>query len=475
MLLKGFQRAGGKELALYLLHNPENEIAELHSLRNFAATGLVGALMEIEAAAKATRCPKPLFSMSFNPPVGASVSVEAFEKAFEKVERKLGLETHPRAVVFHEKEGDGGYRRHAHVVYGRIYDDNGKLRAIDLKLFKYRLQELSREIYHELGIEAPGGYRDKAERSPLNYTHDVWMQAKRIRDDPRDLRKIISDALLASGNRAAFERALAPHALYLARGNRRPYVIVHGPSCEILTLSRYSGFKPKQIAERIGPADDLQPVEMVQEEIRSRNPEAVKRRLDEAGARHAERMKAHGARLKATLVRHRQERAILFARQHEQWKAGERSRAERLRGKGITGLWDRVTGRGKIAAANAAERAEQKALHLGQKQGLIDRQVEERQALTHEAGALRAREKTERRQLRAEIATLLAPPAPERLRDAFDRAAQQEGGRENPDPGAAAPQMGDPGYAEWREAQREITRDRRSRGENGRDRGREPD
>jgi hypothetical protein len=56
-----------------------------------------------------------LFSLSLNPPSSASVPVEDFEKAISRIERKLGFEGQPRAMLFHEKEG----RRHAHVVTTR--------------------------------------------------------------------------------------------------------------------------------------------------------------------------------------------------------------------------------------------------------------------------------------------------------------------------------------------------------------------
>jgi hypothetical protein len=40
----------------------------------------------------------------------------AFEAAIDMAEQRLGLDGHPRAIVFHEKEG----RRHAHAVWSRI-------------------------------------------------------------------------------------------------------------------------------------------------------------------------------------------------------------------------------------------------------------------------------------------------------------------------------------------------------------------
>jgi hypothetical protein len=64
---------------------------------------------------------KPRRKLGLGAFVRAVVSSEAaseldFELAADEVERVLGLEGQPRAIVFHEKEG----RRHAHVVWSRI-------------------------------------------------------------------------------------------------------------------------------------------------------------------------------------------------------------------------------------------------------------------------------------------------------------------------------------------------------------------
>src|SRR5690606_18799099 len=108
MILKAKERGGGAQLARYLLSMRDNDHVELHEVRGFVSDDLLGAFCEADAIAAGTRCTKHLFSISLNPPQDAAVTVEEFANAADAVERKLGLEGQPRAIVFHEKDG----RRH---------------------------------------------------------------------------------------------------------------------------------------------------------------------------------------------------------------------------------------------------------------------------------------------------------------------------------------------------------------------------
>ena len=115
MILVGNQRGGARDLAQHLLKE-ENDHVELHELRGFSSETLHGALNEAHAVSQGTRCKQFLFSLSLNPPKNERVSTDAFERAINQAEARLGLNGQPRAVVFHEKEG----RRHAHAVWSRI-------------------------------------------------------------------------------------------------------------------------------------------------------------------------------------------------------------------------------------------------------------------------------------------------------------------------------------------------------------------
>ena len=132
------------------------------------AENLSGALREAYALAQGTRCRQFLFSLSLNPPPNEIVPVRDFEKAIDAIERKLGLEGQPRAVVFHEKDG----RRHAHCVWSRI--EPQAMKAIDLPHYKLKLRDMSRELYLEHGWRMPRGLMDSRERDPRNFTREQW-------------------------------------------------------------------------------------------------------------------------------------------------------------------------------------------------------------------------------------------------------------------------------------------------------------
>jgi hypothetical protein len=131
VILKAKERGNAPQLARYLMAMQDNEHVELHEVRGFVSDDLADAFHEADAIAKGTRCKNYLFSISLNPPGGANVSTAAFEHAIEDIERKVGLEDQPRAVIFHEKDG----RRHAHIVWSRI--DHERMRAIMLLILQH--------------------------------------------------------------------------------------------------------------------------------------------------------------------------------------------------------------------------------------------------------------------------------------------------------------------------------------------------
>jgi hypothetical protein len=231
VIIKGNQRGGGQALAAHLMNARDNDHVELHEVRGFLSNDLAGAFREVEAAAAGTKCQQPFFSVSLNPPKGYNPTIEEFELAADLIEDKIpALKGQPRTMQFHEKDG----RRHCHVVWSRI---NERGRAVQLSHSREKLKDVSRAMYAAMGIEAPAGIRDRAKADPLNYDIGVWQQAKRMGEDPRDLKQIVQDAWAASDDRASFERALEFSALYLARGDKRGFVIVD-PTGEALSLTR---------------------------------------------------------------------------------------------------------------------------------------------------------------------------------------------------------------------------------------------
>ena len=245
MILKGNQRGGGRQLALHLLNTADNEHVRVHELRGFVADDLQSAFHEAYAVSRGTRAKQFLFSLSLNPPPQEKVPADAFEKAIDTVEARLGLGNQPRAIVFHEKDG----RRHAHVVWSRI--DAGQMKAINLPFYKLKLREVSKELYFEHGWQMPRGLADSRERDPANYTYAEWQQAKRGGHDPKALKMMFKECWATSDSGKAFAQALKSRGYYLARGDRRGHVAVDFRG-EVYAISQYVGARTKEVKERLG-------------------------------------------------------------------------------------------------------------------------------------------------------------------------------------------------------------------------------
>lgn len=441
MIAKGSQRGGSGQLARHLMNDRDNDHVELHEIRGLDSRNLLAAFREIEAAAQATRCKQPFFHVSFSPPADAAVNYDQFEMAFAAVEDKYPqLAELPRAVVFHEKDG----RRHAHVVWSRIDTEQG--RALNLSHFKLKLRDVSRSMYQALDLPLPKGLADSKERSKTNFDRREWQQAKRLEEDPRDLKKIVMESLARSDNRTALEHALAQHALFLARGDRRGYVLVHH-SGDILSLSRVSGLKSKELAARIGDPATLPTASQVQDSMRERAAEAIRKRLAEAKARQRVQLKPLQEQLLEMRMRHRAARAALERAQEARWQREELARANRLR-KGIMGLWDRLSGRrGKVSEANAREAAAGRTRDRDEKQTLIDIHLAERRLMKQDITNIRRAQEGERRQLRAELGAILSPAVAESrtsLRDTFREKAEPENTEKTPPGEGRARKRGGP-------------------------------
>jgi hypothetical protein len=388
MILKGSQRGGGRDLAVHLMRADENEHVSLNELRGFAASDLKGAFKEAEAVSRGTKCRQYLFSLSLNPPESARVSVKQFESAIDRVERQLGLEGQPRAVVFHEKEG----RRHAHCVWSRI--DAETMTARQMSFFKRKLLAVSRNLYLEHGWEMPRGIANAVERNPTNFSLAEWQHAKRQGVDPRALKQSAQECWALGGDAKALSSALEQRGLWLAKGDKRTFVILDHDG-EVHALPRALNLKTKEVRARLGEGDGFRNVEETRKLIGERLSPAMRRHVQEARAAFGKRSAALFEKKLAMSQRHREERAALDENQKQEWLAETRTRAGRLP-KGMRGLWHRLTGQyGQVRAANEAEARASRERQAIERQSLINAQLEERAPLQAAFKELR-REQAER-------------------------------------------------------------------------------
>lgn len=383
MILTGSQRGGARQLAAHLLSS-ENDHVTVHQVRGFASNDLTEAFVEAHAISKATKCRQFLFSLSLSPPPDAAVPTTAFEEAVKQIEQKLDLVGHPRAIVFHEKNG----RRHAHVVWSRI--DPKTMTAKHMSFYKMKLREVSKSLYRQHGWRMPDGLADSQNRNPLNFTLHEWLQAKRAEQDPRDIKEALQDAWQISDNREAYERALGERGFKLARGDRRGFVVVDFEG-NVFAIARWTGIKTNEARAKLGSEKGLLTIEEQKAKFAEELAPRIEGYKQEAKYIRDKELADHEAKRKALITKQKRERETLEKQQAERAKAEQTERQSRYR-KGLRGLLDRVTGRhARIKTLN--ELALFACLQRDQKErdDLIFKHIDARQSLEFEKADILAR------------------------------------------------------------------------------------
>ncbi|MGI1678754.1 MAG: relaxase/mobilization nuclease domain-containing protein [Cellvibrionaceae bacterium] len=389
MIIKASARSGARNLANHLASTKDNDHVTIHEVRGLVGQSLQAAFLEIDASSHATRCEKPLFSVSFNPPIGAEVTHDQFEKAFNQLEQKLGLVDQPRIVVFHEKEA----RRHAHVVWSRI--DVDKSKAIHMSHFKTKCTDISRGLYLEHGWELPKGLERKQDRDPFQVSIAEWQAMKRKDIDPRDIKQLSQDSWQSSDNLSSFKLALEERNLFLARGDKRGFVVLDHQH-NVYSLSRVGGIKTKELKARLGAPDQLYGIEKVSGYIRKSMTKEVLGRIDALKARHKTESQPLKDKKAQLVFRQRAERRELSDEQRVKRHLLIKSGRDKFR-RGVRGIFDRVSGRHKrLTLINRKKGELLKARQMESREKLIFRQNRERSELQKSIVALRHQHRQER-------------------------------------------------------------------------------
>jgi hypothetical protein len=400
MILKGSERGSGQDLANHLMRLDDNEHVEVHQVRGFAGDNLKDAFKEAEAVSRGTRCRNYLFSLSLSPPEQERVPVEVFEEAIDRIEQRLGLEGQPRAVVFHEKEG----RRHAHCVWSRI--DAKTMCARSLPFFKNKLMDLSRDLYLEHGWSMPRGMIDKLARNPTNFTLAEWQQAKRQGMDPRWTKAVLQDCWSASDSRKAFEASLQSRGFWLARGDRRSFVVVDHMG-EVHSLLRMLDVKAKDVRACLGEESYFPSVEATKAIIGQRMTPAIRRHIAEARERFQERAAVLGQHKEALARAHRAQRVRLCEQQRAERERAAKERAAQLP-RGLKGLWFRLTGKYQAMRAQCeAEAQRERVRDRLERQRVLDSQRGERDVISAQFKDLRKDQARQLLELRKDVGRYL--------------------------------------------------------------------
>ena len=348
MIIKANQRGNAKELAIHLLNGHNNEHVTVHDVRGFVSETVEGALQEAYAISKGTRCRQFLFSLSLNPPDDVDVPIDVFEDAIAKIEHKLSLLDQPRIIVFHEKKG----RRHCHVIWSRIKHET--MTALNLSFFKYKLMDISKALFIKHNWKMPKGFLSKTDKDQTSYTQDEWQQAVRMKDQPDKLKAFFKSCWDRSDNKTSFAAALQEYGFYLAKGDRRGYVVIDFTG-EVYSLSRWLNVKAKALKAKLGERDDLPDLNQAQAYLKERYTSKIKCKLDH---RHRQAKEARAPillELRTLIAQQRKERNKLLKKQQARWQYEHQIRSSRIN-HGIAGILDTVSGRYQdIRKQNEAE------------------------------------------------------------------------------------------------------------------------
>lgn len=382
MILVASERGGGKQLALHLLNDRDNEHVEVHELRGFISEDLTGAMKEAYAVSKGTRAKNFLFSVSLNPPEREDVPVQVFEDAIDRIERTNGLDGHPRAIVFHEKEG----RRHAHCVWSRI--DAETMTAKNLPHYKRKLQDVARELYHEQNWKMPAGLARSGQSDPRNFTLEQWQQAKRMGKNARDLKAELQDAWAISDNATTFGHALSERGFMLAKGDRRGHVAVSHDG-EVLSIARYVGKKAKEVRAKLGEPENLPSVDDATAQMARDMRGAFVRHTQEAKTARDKAMEGLDRERQAIAMQHRAERKKLDDGQQARQLVEIKARSAKLN-TGLKGIWQRLSGqRAAIQKQNERDAYAAQVRDRQQRDILVSQQLADRRRLQDQIKAVR--------------------------------------------------------------------------------------
>tara|TARA_R110002110_G_scaffold415337_1_gene649283 strand:- start:17811 stop:19418 length:1608 start_codon:yes stop_codon:yes gene_type:complete len=399
------QRASGQDLATHLLNAEDNEHVMVMDVRGALANDLHGAFAEWQLQADAlTNCRNYLYSLSINPdPAHGRLTQEQYRDYVDRVERALGLEGQPRAVVFHIKHD----REHAHIVWSRIDAEAGK--AVQLSFDREKLMRVTRQFARDHGIQLADGYdrdKDNPDKSSQLSLYDKHQQDTTglTREQRMEL---VTELWRTCDSAKAFVRALGERGYMLARGNR-PYVLVdiHGDTNALPRLINDKAVRAKDVRaflEQDFPPEALPSVEEAKAlAARQRKEKAIKDKIDREAEAKKELSEKEAARRHAALNKvrslaqvQRNERDALKQKHRKELSSfrkkrlehAKRVRQQRLKSRptGLARFLGRVTGVNKVVRHVRKHRDRKRVQETKKLQAaLLNRHRQERARLTEE-------------------------------------------------------------------------------------------
>lgn len=259
MIIKGGSRGGPGQLAAHLQRTDTNErveVLELHA----GTDDLTAAFRDWQTLSEGTRGTKGLYHVNIDPDARYDVTRDQWARAVDVLERELGLQGQPRAVVMHEKKG----RQHIHVVWQRTDIETMTLRDDGFNYLAHERasQRLEREFGHE---PVPGKHAKRDRKKQPDFpraevNHAEWQQAERAGLSVADRRAQIAALKESCDSGAAFKAALAEAGYVLAKGDKRDFVLVDAAG-ETYSLGRELKMKAAEVRAFMADVDrDALPV-----------------------------------------------------------------------------------------------------------------------------------------------------------------------------------------------------------------------
>lgn len=248
MIIKGGSRAAPDQLARHLQRTDTNERVEILELQS-AASGLKDAFRDWQTLSEGTQGFKGLYHANIDPAAQYVMTPDQWRRAVEVLEKELGFEGQPRAVVMHEKHD----RQHIHVVWARTDIDEMVLRSDSQNYLAHERASMALEL--EFGHELVPGKHAKRDREKqpefprAEANHAEWQQGERTGLKPADRKDQITALKQASDNALSFKAALEEHGYVLVQGDRRKFVIIDQAG-QVHSLGRQiRGVKPAELDE----------------------------------------------------------------------------------------------------------------------------------------------------------------------------------------------------------------------------------
>lgn len=200
--------------------------------------------------------------------------------------------------------------------------------------------------------------------------------------------------------------AVSEHALFLARGDRRGFVVMDHAG-QVQSLSRTLGIKTKELNARLGDPDSLRDLDAAKMQAGKLLTPAMQRHIKDSRAAFDERAKILAGHKTEMVAGHRAAREAMSTRQAQSRQQETADRAARLP-KGLRGLWHRITGKHQqVRRENEREAEEMRLRYAQERQSLIETQMIQRRALEARIKELRHAQVERLRDLRREMGRYL--------------------------------------------------------------------